>query len=455
MKKLLSLSLACLLLAGCAGPDVPDTGGDSAPQSGGAPGDVSHTAPPEAQYQVRTDWSVLGSREDGSLPPAVQERWHPEYTDRLIPGERYGTLIPYIGAACQPHYSRTDESGREQTEAAGYSAYLYGLMTAEGQVVMDPVCTSIYRLSYPLDNGEYAALPVLQLTRGDAQQGAPETGALVAVAAGDGRWTTDFLYWGCAAGPNALLAGNEAGLFLLSPGSGEVVKTWTWAEVGVDDPAVVPWLTGDAYSAVQWADGRFFLGCYGTDWDQARFLDPLTGAVTTSPAQDWYQELDRRYANLSWWMAERMADGSYTLTKGTDVRRLAPPLDMGDQLPYVAGGERVIFDNGAGRFAVTNLSGRVVLPPQEGTAAALQSDWEEGTSWLAVQSPEETQWTLYDWNGTQTAVLPAGTNSWCAALGPLVQVCGDTSSAYYRPEDGTCVYRTYFGLDPENSDPEV
>lgn len=448
-KSLLSLSLACLLLAGCAGPASPDGSGSSGSQSAGTPGDTSQVAPPEVQYQVQTDWSVLEGQASGDQLPAVQSRWYPEYTDRLIPDGGYGTLVPFAGARV---YTRTwwEEDG-------GYSSpsLLYGLMTVEGKVVMDAVCSAIYRLSYPLANGEYAALPVLRLERGDAQKGEPGNGTLVAIAAADGRWSTDFLYWGCAAGPNALLAGNEAGLFLLSPGSGEVVKTWSWADVGVSDSASLPWFTGDAYSAVQWADGRFFLGCYGADWDQARFLDPLTGAVTTAPAQDWYQELDRRYANLSWWMAERMEDGSYTLTRDGETRRLTSPLDMGDQLPYVAGEDRVVFDDGAGRFAVTTLSGKTVLPPQEGTVAVLQDSWEEGGSWLAVQSPDGDQWTLYDWNGTQSAVLPGAGSGWCSMAGPLVEVHGENSSAYYRPKDGTCVYRAYFGLGGEGTEPEV
>ena len=448
-KKLLALSLACLLLAGCGGPESPGISASSGSQSGEVPEDSSQAAPPEVQYQVQTDWSVLEGGASEPLPPAVGRRWYPDYTDHLIPSGSYGTLIPFAGARV---YTKAwwEEDG-------GYTspAFLYGLMTAEGKVVMDPVCTAIYRLSYPLDNGDYAALPVLRLERGDKQQGDPENGSLVAIAAADGRWNTGFLYWGCAAGPNSLLAGNQEGLSLISPGSGEVVKTWTWADVGVSDPASVPWFTGDAYSSVQWADGRFFLGCYGADWDQARFLDPLSGEVTATPAQDWYQALDQRYANLSWWTAERMADDTYTLTLGDETHRLTSPLELGDQLPYVAGEDRVIFNDGKGSFAVTTLGGKTVLPPQEGTVSVLQDSWEEGGSWLAVQSPEGDQWTLYDWNGNQSSVLPALGSGWCSMAGPLVEVYGENCSAYYQPKDGTCVYRTYFGLDGESLDPEV
>ena len=46
-------------------------------------------------------------------------------------------------------------------------------------------------------------------------------------------------------------------------------------------------------------------------------------------------------------------------------------------------------------------------------------------------------------------------SGWCSMAGPLVEVHGENSSAYYRPKDGTCVYRAYFGLGGEGTEPEV
>ena len=105
------------------------------------------------------------------------------------------------------------------------------------------------------------------------------------------------------------------------------------------------------------------------------------------------------------------------------------------------------------RAASPSLTGRAgpSCPPQEGTLYVLQSDWEEGGSWLAVQPPEGEEIVLYDWNGKETARLPAA-GGWCYMAGPLVEIRSDSAAAYYRPEDGACVYRTYFGLDGE---PEV
>ena len=123
-KKLLALSLACLLLAGCGGPESPGISVSSGSQSGGVAEDSSQAAPPEVQYQVQTDWSVLEGGASEPLPPAVGRRWYPDYTDHLIPSGSYGTLIPFAGARV---YTKAwwEEDG-------GYTspAFLYGLMTA-------------------------------------------------------------------------------------------------------------------------------------------------------------------------------------------------------------------------------------------------------------------------------------------------------------------------------------
>ena len=441
-RAVLSAALGCLLLSGCAGPEGPGGSGSgdvSGPPSGSAApsGDQSVQGP---VYRVEADWSVLEGREEHDLPPAVQQRWYPEYVDRLIPREDYGSLVPFAGARVFAPFPM------EGDEDYAVPRFLYGLMTAEGKIVMDAVCTGISRLTYPLEGGEYAALPVLKLEVGDAAHG-----SLTALAAGNGSWATGFRYLGCAAGPSSILAGTEDGLVLIAPRTGEEVKSWTWAQLGIDSPNAIPWQGWDPYSAVQWTGDSFFLGCFGGDWDRACFLDPLTGAVTTSPAQDWYEELDGRLAGASYWEVSQGADGAYTFTRGEDLFRLTAPLEMGEALPYVAGEDRVVFDDCQGCFAVTDRTGRAILPPQEGTLYVLQSDWEEGGSWLAVQPPEGEEIVLYDWNGKETARLPAA-GGWCYMAGPLVEIQSDSAAAYYRPEDGACVYRTYFGLDGE---PEV
>ena len=50
------------------------------------------TSAVESGPLVHTDWSQLTPYQPFE---AVEERWYEEYTDRLIPREDYGTLVPY------------------------------------------------------------------------------------------------------------------------------------------------------------------------------------------------------------------------------------------------------------------------------------------------------------------------------------------------------------------------
>lgn len=422
--KLLPLLLAAALLAGCAGP-------------GGQSGSESQSGAPASQPQVQADWSVL--EEGAQALPAIYHRWYPDYADALFPRTDYGQLIPFAGAAALVTSPVAEEYS--------YTTCLYGLMTGEGKVVMEPVCSAISRASYANEDGESVFLPVLMLEKGDGERGNPADGTLLALAAADGSWCTDFVYWGCTASPTALLAGDGEKLYLLAPETGEAVKEWSWAKLGIDDARGVPWYTGDAYSCVQWTGDRFFLGCYGENWEEARFLDPMTGEVTTTTAQAWYKSQDERYQSLSqsWWSAQSNGDGTYTLSMGEDYHRILAPLDMGETLPHVRG-DRVIFDNYQGSFAVTSLEGQVLLPAQEGTLTVIQSDWEEAGLWLAVKRPGEEQWIVYNWEGELSSIIPGAQDSWCVAAGALLGVQSNTCAAYYRPEDGECLLRVYFDL---------
>lgn len=432
-----ALLLSAALLAGCSAPGESSASSQPDGSQSASSAQIGGESP-----QVQTDWSVL--EEDGETPPTVWHHWYSGYTDHLIPRTDYGVLLPFAGARVilQPLVGENPDPYYLSPSC------LYGLMTQEGVVVMDPVCTSISRVSYPIDSGDTVSLPVLVLEKGDAERGAAGSGTLKALAAADGSWCTDFLYWGCAASPTAILAGGEDGMDLLAPQTGEVVKEWSWSQLGLENGDGVPWITGDAYSYLQWTGDRFFLGCFGQNGDEARFLDPMTGEVTTSSAQTWYESLDQKFQNApqTWWDTRSNGDGTYTLSLGEESHTISAPLDMGDALPYVTGGDRVIFEDGHGAFAVTDLEGEVILPRREGTLVVLQSDWENSGSWLAVRLEGEELWLLYNWDGTLASSFPGTPESWCSTSGPLVEVRSDDMAAYYHPEDGSCVLRVYFGL---------
>ena len=226
------------------------------------------------------------------------------------------------------------------------------------------------------------------------------------------------------------------------------MKEWSWAELGIDDPASLPWVTGDAYSALQWTGETFFLGCLGENQEEARFLDPLTGEVTTCSAQEWYESQDQKFQNLpqTWWNALNNGDGTYTLSLGEESHTFSAPLDTGEYLPYVRGGDRVIFEDYQGSFAVTDLEGKVILAPRKGTLEVLQGTVEGAGSWLAVRDEGKLEWDIFTWNGALSATIPGDEGSWCTMAGDLVEVRSNRMAAYYRPEDGSCVRRMWFGL---------
>ena len=86
---------------------------------------------------VREHWEVL--RREERLP-AVGSRWYPQRVEELIPRSDYGELVPFAGAVFYVTYPGA-------LEEAAYPTTLYGLMTLDGAVVLDPVCTSIEQMS--------------------------------------------------------------------------------------------------------------------------------------------------------------------------------------------------------------------------------------------------------------------------------------------------------------------
>ena len=126
-KRWAALALSCVLLAGCAKWDGSQTAAGT-----------SASSPPSGP-NVQVDWSVL--TEETPLP-AVGERWYTDYTPELIPSADYGPLLPFKGAVGMTL------AWWEEEPAYTSPSWFYGLMTLDGTLVMDPVCTSISRLGY-------------------------------------------------------------------------------------------------------------------------------------------------------------------------------------------------------------------------------------------------------------------------------------------------------------------
>ena len=356
--------------------------------------------------------------------------------EELTPAPDYGALVPFAGAA---YYL----SGYDGSWADDFPNYLYGLMTLDGCAVLDPVCDSISRLSWIDGDGQDQWLPVWKLAR-SGPDGDLMDGALSALAALDGSWSTPFQYWGAAGSPVGIFAGDGEDLYLLDSGSGTEKTRWSWEELGITEPENFPWFTGDAYSTAQWQDGLFYLGSWGEDYD-ARLLDPETGEVTVITDRAWAERLDAafQHRDMDWWEVTTGEDDSVTVSKGAEVYTFPSPLP-GESYPYEMDGRVLFQDYGSGSFAVTTREGELVLPAQKGELSTLEP---EGGKYLAVQKTPDGDWQLYDWDGNPGVLLPGGTESWCRTAGPLVEVHSRENAAYYRPDTGECVFRAWFGLE--------
>ncbi|MGE4277780.1 MAG: hypothetical protein AB7E30_11485 [Lawsonibacter sp.] len=428
-KPFFALALSVVLLTGCGvrGPSSSPTASESRSASPVGP-------------NVQVDWSVLGNQEDPL--PAVGSRWYPEYMDHLIPRSDYGTLVPFSGALA---YFVTPE------DDSSYSVPLYGMMTEGGTIVMDAICDSIFSVSYDADEAAHTSvircLPVFQLHKGDPTNGNPYNNQTVALAAQDGSWCTDFVYWGCFGFPGGVAAGNGERLSLLDAQTGAVTKSWTWAELGIDDPYQFPWFTGDAYETAQWTGEQFFLGTWGDNCDTARLLNPKTGAVTTQPSQEWYASCEKRFGSTIYWNSSTDEDGMVTLTLGEQRYTFQSPLTQ-DASPYVIGADRVVFDpwSDSPSFAVTDLNGSVILPSQGGILTVLGGGEDEPLL-FAARPTGTTDWLVYSRDGVLLSTLPSPSGTWCNLSGPLAEVGNETTAAYYQPETGTCVLRVYLSLN--------
>ena len=363
--------------------------------------------------------------------------------EELTPAPDYGALVPFAGAA---YYL----GGYDGSWADDFPNYLYGLMTLDGCAVLDPVCDSISRLSWIDGDGQDQWLPVWKLAR-SGPDGDLMDGALSALAALDGSWSTPFQYWGAAGSPVGIFAGDGEDLYLLDSGSGAEKTRWSWEELGITEPENFPWFTGDAYSTAQWQDGLFYLGSWGEDYD-ARLLDPETGEVTVITDRAWAERVDAafQHRDMDWWEVTTGEDDSVTVSKGAEVYTFPSPLP-GESYPYEMDGRVLFQDYGSGSFAVTTLEGELVLPAQKGALSTLEID---GSWYLAVQTEEDGDWRLYDWDGNPGVTLPGGEGSWCAPAGPLVEVLSLDHAAYYRPDTGKCVFRAWFTLEDRTAETE-
>jgi hypothetical protein len=131
VKKSIFVPLALLLLAACAAPApevTPSAPRESAPPS--APAPTETPPPPTASPQLIAGYPDIAALPELS-PFTLEEiyaRWYDETPSELLPRGDYGDIYPFVGALGY--------------EYGYYSADIYGLCTADGKIICNPVFMS-------------------------------------------------------------------------------------------------------------------------------------------------------------------------------------------------------------------------------------------------------------------------------------------------------------------------
>lgn len=275
-----ALTFCLLLLAGCT-PQAAETPSASVPRP-------SVSAPSEtfAPGRVKTDWS--------RLTPYVPEesiytRRYEGWTDRLIPAPDYGPLVPFLGNVL----------GGES-----YYGGRYGLVTLEGEVVVDPVFSHVWRGDGSGGYHNASPLPYVMLelgTSSPSQDGRPEGGGW-AMAALDGSWCTEFKYdvdgelviWGRDINSNA----TEEGIFVTDASALVYLDGATGRELlRVED--IAQDRLYEALWSARWEGGSAVYQYYdaeaqGTDDYRQTFRADASGAVRLTGAEAELAMLDYR-----------------------------------------------------------------------------------------------------------------------------------------------------------------
>ena len=450
MRLAVCLMLAVCLLAGCGNPG----GTSSAP-----PPDLSRE-PASSGPNVQVDWSKLEG--EASLQPDVDGgRWYPEYTDHLIPGEDYGSLVPYVGACMYRFDQWTNDAGEEENWSDSFPTPLYGLMTREGKIVVDPVYTAVQRVSV-WEEGQERPLPALMLGQASPEWQEVNSGQRYAAAAADGSWITGSDFWAYTGRGDDLLLAGDSGITLVDTATGGR-RDWSWESLGIGSQELsrfsedLIWMYG-----LQWTGQGVYLGAEEQDtedWEstQVRIFHPETGEITWTTRAQWEEWLDAlwsgRHTDSEEWSWSWGVDG-LTLTRGQEIRQIPVP-EVDTRLSAMVEGNYVLADGeiqGASRSWLFRLdTGELLL--QGVSLTFLRDGWDPDRPPLLAGWDEDGTLTLYvpDEAGgfTQMRQFPSPrSDNWLYPElwdGLLLIRDDGTFFGAYDVESGDCVF--YRNLD--------
>ena len=271
------LALA-LLLSACGGPEPQQTPEPTPPPSG-----------------VAVHWDVLTPR-----PENIAERRYEGYTDRLIPADDYGDLMPYIGG----------EAGTDWEQS-----WFYGLATHDGEIVTDPVYTEVNALGwFDYRQGKTRHEDVLILRSAvptdeasyPQDEWTPKFEDRYGLAAIDGSWYTGQIF-------TMLICGSQLGALLFDT-AGDAVM------IGLDGQEIFRWKAGaipvdgldpdDAFGWIANTVGPYMEFMSGYDeYNEpiVRYVDLRSGAVYNERPVDY----DDEYVEQGSISGDRVITGIY------------------------------------------------------------------------------------------------------------------------------------------------
>ena len=329
---------------------------------------------------------------------------------------------------------------------------LYGLMTREGKIVVDPV----YQHATPYtcrQGGEDLTLPVLLLAQVDEAWKDSNSGLRYAVAAEDGSWMTDFAFVSYTSREDRLFLLRPEGCIVLDSATG-ARQDWSWAELGVSEDEVPEMLTFVQFVAgLTWLDQGVCLGQRADEdsdgsWEnaQARIFQPDTGEIFWVEQSQWDQwcgeDADRR-----WHRNETMTwsdSGMVVTVEGRDY----PLEDTGpDFWLYLQRGDFAILDSqdGGMEYLYRLSTGERLL---EGGRLGLIADPARPEA-VFPEAGTQGSWTLYSDSLEPLLTLHTVQPRWmqCSLRDGLLS-CWDDGSFFgcWDLDRETCVFYRNLGL---------
>ena len=206
-RRRLALLLGCLaLLTACAPAGEPAASGTPPASMPTPTPKQTPAAAPELGGAVYADWSQLAPYEP---PEEIFTRLTDAPLMELVPADDYGPLMPF------------SNSDFHSNDRGGEGSKVWGLVTAEGMIVMDPVCVGIRRLDPDSYGDDYhwgrTVLVLGQNTDGSAQ--------IFALAASDGSWVTEYQFENISFGPDGVIGvlAESAGHGICYTSEGEIL----------------------------------------------------------------------------------------------------------------------------------------------------------------------------------------------------------------------------------------